>query len=111
MSRTRRPIASALTAAGLAATLALPSPAQTSPAVPDLNPDDCSNGTFVSDDSANPDFIADCRALVAVRNHWSRHPENDRPPASLRLLTWGQDDTVDITSWHGVSVLADPHSR
>ena len=54
MSRTRRPIASALTAAGLAATLALPSATQTSPAVPDLDPADCSNGTFVSNPASNP---------------------------------------------------------
>ena len=113
MNRTRRPTASALAAAGLTALLALPSAAQDSPAVPDLDPDDCSNGTFVTNPSANPGLVADCRALVAVRNHWTRHPDNADLPTYHPLLTWGQADTVDaygtvnIASWHAVSVLAE----
>ena len=101
MKKTRSLLASML-AAGVTAVLALPSAAQDSPAA-DLNPADCSNGTFVSEPSANPGLVADCRALAAVRNHWTRHPLNaDLPPGGLR--TWGLGSTVDITSWSGVTI-------
>ena len=95
-------IALPLTAAGLAAALALPSAAQDSPAVPDLDPADCSNGTFVSEPSANPGLVADCQALTAVRNHWTA-PGNARLPAGHSLLTWGKDG-VSITSWTRVTL-------
>ena len=104
MTRTHRPIASILMATGLAAALALPSAAQNSPAVPDLNPDDCSNGTFVSEPSVNPGLVADCRALVTVRNHWTRHPDNADLPINRGLRAWGYGNTVYITSWDGVLV-------
>ena len=71
----------------------------------DLDPaDDCSNGTFVADPSAAPGLVADCRALVSVRNHWIRHPDNADLPSDHDLLAWGRGNTVDITSWSGIKV-------
>ena len=101
MKRTRRRAASMLAAAGLAALWALPSAAQDRPA--DLDPADCSNGTFVPAPSANPGLAADCRALAAARNHWTAAPDNAGLPAGHPLLTWGQDG-ADIASWRGITV-------
>ena len=101
MKNTRSRAASMLAAAGLAALSALPSAAQDRPA--DLDPADCSNGTFVSDPSANPGLAADCRALAAARNHWTAAPDNAGLPAGHPLLTWGQDG-AGITSWTGITV-------
>ena len=86
-----------LTAAVLAAAPSLPSTAQTIPAVPDLDPDDCSNGTFVSEPSANPGLAADCRALVAVRNRWATD-------SNIAQLSWGRGG-AGITSWRGVVIV------
>ncbi len=99
MKRNRRPAALVLAAAGLTAALALPSAAQNSPAPASLDPAGCSNGTFVSNPSANPGLAADCRALVAVRNHWTAAPAAGHP-----LLTWGQGGAAVITSWRGVTI-------
>lgn len=104
MKRSLGLVASILAAAGLTAALALPSVAQGGTA--DLDPAGCSNGTFVADPSAAPDLVADCQALVAVRNHWTRHPDNADLPPDHPLLTWGRGSTVDITSWSGITVKA-----
>ena len=104
MERTPGPVVSILAAAGLTVALALPSAAQDGTA--DLDPAGCSNGTFVADPSFAPDLVADCRALVAVRNHWTRRPENAGLPSEHSLLTWGSGNTVDITSWSGITVDA-----
>ena len=61
---------------------------------PDLDPADCSNGTFITDPAAHPGLVADCRALVNIRNHWTARP---RPP-TRPLLTWGTGDTARITA-------------
>ena len=103
MERNRRPAALVLAAAGLTAALAMPSAAQDSPAAPGLDPDGCSNGTFVSEPSANPGLAADCRALAAVRNHWTAAAGNDGPAAGRPLLTWGQGGAA-VTSWKGVTI-------
>ena len=87
-----------ITAAGLlTALLALTAGAQDGPTIangrvgtapprtqpPDLDPADCSNGTFVADPDANPGLVADCRALVSIRNHWTRRTV----PTNSVLLT------------------------
>ena len=41
-----------------------------------LDPAGCSNGTWVQDPGNNPDLVADCIALVAIRNHFKTIPEN-----------------------------------
>ena len=57
-------------------------------------------------------MVADCQALVAARNHWTRHPDNAALPTDGGLLAWGSGNTVDITSWSGVSVETYPdHPR
>ena len=103
MERSPGPVVAILAAAGLAASLALPSAAQAGPAA-DLDPADCSNGTFVARPADNPGLVADCRALTAVRNHWTRHPGNAGLPADHALLTWGRGGAKDITSWRGITV-------
>lgn len=93
-----------LGAAGLLAALAVSAGAQTDTAVPDLDPAGCADGSFVTDPDANPELVADCRVLTAIRNHWTGHPANAGLPADDSLLTWGSGDTVDITSWTGVEI-------
>ena len=87
-----------LAVSGLTAALALTSAAQDGAA--DLDPAGCSDGTFVADPSAAPGLVADCRALVAVRNHWISHPDNADLPADHVLLTW----RGNITSWREIVI-------
>ena len=93
-----------VTAAGLLTALALSAGAQDGPAVSDPNPADCSNGTFVADPAADPGLVSDCLALVGVRNHWVRHPDNAELPAGHPLLTWGYGDAARITAWNGIHI-------
>ena len=103
------------TAAGIltALLLALPTGAQDSPAIangggadtprtqpPDLDPADCSNGTFVAEPDAEPGLVADCRALVSIRNHWTRQTV----PTDAGILTWGTGDTAPITAWRSIRI-------
>ena len=74
--------------------------AQNGPAIPDLDPADCSNGTFIADPDANPGLVVDCRALVSIRNHWTRRTL----PTDSDLLTWGTGDTTPITAWTGIGI-------
>ena len=90
-----------VTAAGLLTALALSVGAQDGPAISDLDPADCSNGTFVTDPAANPGLVSDCLVLVGVRNHWTRHPNL---PSDHPLLTWGRGDTTQITDWDGIYI-------
>ena len=85
----------------LPAVLDLPAGAQ---AVPDLDPEDCFNGLFVTDPDANPELAADCQALTTIRNHWTRHPENADLPDDHPLRTWGSGETINITTWDRVYV-------
>ncbi len=41
-----------------------------------LDPADCSNGTWVDDPESQPGLVADCTALVAIRNHFMSNPAN-----------------------------------
>ena len=109
MARSHGPVVLILVAAGLAAALALPSAAQGG-SVADLDPAGCSNGTFVARPSDNPGLAADCRALVAVHNHWIRHSEDAELP-DHPFLTWGRVGTQDITSWKGISVVGQRVTR
>ena len=93
-----------VTAAGLLTALALAAGAQDGPAVSDLNPDDCSNGTFVADPAADPGLVSDCLALVGVRNHWTSRPDNAGLPSGHPLLTWGHGDAARITAWNGIHI-------
>ena len=100
-------------AALLTALLALPAGAQDPPAIangrggpppartqpPDLNPAGCSNGTYVAD-PANAGLVADCRALVSIRNHWTRLTVT----TTSGLLTWGTGGTAAITDWKGIGI-------
>ena len=43
---------------------------------PPLDPVRCSDGTYVSDPESSPGLVADCRALVAVRNRFMSDPSN-----------------------------------
>ena len=67
---------------------------------PDLDPAACSNGTFIANPAAHPGLVADCRALVNIRNHWTRQTV----PTDSALLTWGTGDTTRITDWPGIRI-------
>ena len=55
---------------------------------PDLDPADCSNGTFVADPYNNPGLVADCRALVNIRNHWTRQTVPANSPLLAGIPDW-----------------------
>ena len=93
-------------AALLTALLALPAGTQNNPAIPDLDPADCSNGTFTGTDAPDAFFEMeeqDCRALVNIRNHWTRNPDNNLP-ANHPFLTWGTGDTTLAQTWAGITL-------
>ena len=46
------------------------------PTPPPLDPADCSDGTYVRQPGINPGPVADCLALVAIRNHFTSNPAN-----------------------------------
>lgn len=96
--------ASALGAAGIIVALALPLGGQGESAIPDLDPAKCASGPYVIRASSNPGLVSDCRALVAIRNHWTRHPDNADLPPNHPLRTWGTGNTANITDWDGISV-------
>ena len=43
---------------------------------PPLYPAQCADGTYVDDPESKPGLVADCIALVAVRNHFMNNPPN-----------------------------------
>ena len=90
----------AAAAGTLTALLALTAGAQNPPTIPDLDPADCSNGTFITEPAASPGLVTDCRTLVSIRNHWTRQTTG---PGS-GLLTWGTGDTTQLTSWTGIGI-------
>lgn len=63
----------------------------------DLDPEGCADGRFVVDPEAHPGLASDCRALVAIRNHWLGDPDNAALPEDHFLRTWGYG-----LSWNGV---------
>lgn len=78
----------------------------------DLDAEDCSNGTFVTDPQSNPDLVTDCRALVAIRNHWFSHPDNVDVIEYHPIAEWGSRrlnmpqalSEKDISGWSGLTV-------
>ena len=104
MRITRSLSASALGAAAIIVALAWPVGGQSESAIPDLDPAKCANGPYVIRASSNPGLVADCQALVAIRNHWTRHPDNADLPPKHPLRTWGTGNTTNITDWAGLSV-------
>ncbi len=99
MRITRSLSASALGAAVVIVALAMPVGGQGESAIPDLDPAKCTNGPYVIRASSNPGLVADCQALVAIRNHWTRHPDNADLPPKHPLRTWGTGNTTNITDW------------
>ena len=73
-SRRVRLLAALAVFAASVAAVPLSASAQSAPAP--LSPADCSNGTYVEDPSDKPGLVADCRTLVAVRNHFMSNPAN-----------------------------------
>ena len=57
---------------------------------PPLYPAQCADGTYVDDPESKPGLVADCIALVAVRNHFMNNP-----------LNYG---TQWDTPWRGVTI-------
>lgn len=100
--KTIRYLLSLLGAAGIITALGLAGYAQSEPTpFADLDPAKCSNGTYLSNSSSR-DLVSDCRALVAIRNHWTRHPDNADLPPDHPLRTWGAGDNTKMTSWDRV---------
>ena len=60
---------------------------------PPLYPAQCADGTYVDDPESKPGLVADCIALVAVRNHFMNNP-----------LNYG---TQWDTPWRGVTIDGD----
>ena len=63
----------------------------------------CSNGEYGIDRDEESLFVADCRALLAVKHHWlDEHPENrDSLTKEHMLRSWSSGDIED---WEGVAV-------
>ena len=93
-----------VTAAVLLTALAPAAEAQDGQNTSDLDPGDCSNGTFVADPAARPGLVSDCLALVGIRNHWIHLPDNAGLPSGHPLLTWGYGDAARITAWNGIHI-------
>ena len=78
----------------------------------ELDAEDCSNGTVVTDPQDNPDLVTDCRALVAIRNHWFSHPDNVDVREYHPIAEWGSKRSnmpqglseKDISGWSGLTV-------
>ena len=109
MHTARRYTTMAAAAGILTALLALPAGTQNYPAIPDLDPANCSNGTYLwHPERYPPEQIPDCQALVSIRNHWTAQ---GLPPNSL-LLNWGTGyPTGGVTHWHGINQPTKGHYR
>lgn len=64
--------------------------------VADLDPSNCS-GTYV--ESSKILLVADCEALIEIRNAWSPNLESTHP-----LRTWGIGNSRDIDRWSGITI-------
>ena len=71
-----------------------------------IDPNGCSV-VHVTDPTTNTDLVADCRNLVAARNHWTNHAGNDNLALHHPLRLW----SGDITTWPGVTVTANRVAR
>ena len=41
-----------------------------------LDPENCSDGTYIEEPESNPGLVEDCVALIAIRNHFMSEPAN-----------------------------------
>ena len=62
-----------------------------------LDPARCDDGTFV-EDTSNTALIADCKALVDIRNHFTAHPANQNLPTD-DPATSDVDETHVLRAW------------
>ena len=69
---------------------------------PAMDPAGCTNGTYVANPTVNTGLAADCRNLVAARNHWTNLADNHNLAAGHNLRNW----TGDIITWPGVRTAA-----
>ena len=73
----------------------------------------CSDGTFVTGPQQSPALVADCQALVSIRNFWLSHPDNLNPDGQIQISQWGRENSSlpsswsdkDIRGWGGVNVV------
>ena len=63
----------------------------------------CTDGSYVLNPGSNAGLVSDCKALVAVRNHWTGRSDNAGLPGTHPLRTWGSGNSA-VGSWAGVSV-------
>ena len=72
-----------------------------------MDPDICATTHYVANPTVNTDLVADCRNLVAARNHWTNHAGNNNLAHHHPLRLW----SGDITAWSGVTVTANRVAR
>lgn len=73
----------------------------------------CSDGTFVTGPQQSPALVADCEALVSIRNFWLSHPDNLDATGQILIGQWGIGNSglpspwsdKDIRGWGGVHVV------
>ena len=73
----------------------------------------CSDGTFVTSPQQSSALVADCEALVSIRNFWLSHPDNLNPDGQIQISQWGRENSSlpspwsdkDIRGWGGVNVV------
>ena len=70
----------------------------------DLNPAGCGDGSYVDDHATQTGLVADCRALINIRNHWVSTRLNYDWDTDHPVLKWGTTPTAKIGSWEGVTV-------
>ncbi len=70
----------------------------------DLNPAGCGDGSYVDNHATQTGLVADCRALINIRNHWVSTRLNYDWDTDHPVLEWGTAPTAKIGSWEGVTV-------
>lgn len=70
----------------------------------DLNPAGCGDGSYVDNHATQTGLVADCRALINIRNHWVSTRRNYDWDTDHPVLEWGTAPTAKIGSWEGVTV-------
>ena len=72
-----------------------------------MDPDLCATTHYVANPTVNTGLVADCRNLVAARNHWMDLDANINLDYQHPLRIWAGD----ITTWGGVTVVANRITR
>ena len=65
----------------------------------DLDAAGCGDGRYVAAPSANRELVADCRALLSIRDYYLEHPDNRQLPEDHFLRTWEAG-----LFWNGVTI-------